>query len=114
MRALALTLIMFTALPALAEPDMAATPLGEGRPDSVTCRMPQLLPGSRLMGPRVCRRNAVWAEYHVQGLDIASDGFHMMAGEKYRSTHPMNCRAASPGGGGVTNMIQANMGMICD
>ena len=114
MRILAFTLILFATVPALAEPDMAATPLGEGRPDAVTCRSPQLLPGSRLLGPRVCRRNAVWAAYYAQGIDVASDGFHMLASEKYRSTHPMACRAASPGGGGTTNMIQANMGMICD
>lgn len=90
------------------------TPTGEGLPELVVCRAPQPLPGSRLVGPRVCRTNAVWAQYHRDGMDVAPDGIHDVASEKYRSLHQSACRPASAGGSSASNAMQTNIGMICD
>ena len=109
-----LTLLLVT-LPALGDPgDSTGTPTGEGDPARVVCRAPQQLPGSRLAGPRVCKTNAVWAQYRKDGMDVAPDGIHDVPSEKFRSSHPMACRPATAGGGGTSIMNQANIGMICE
>ena len=53
---------------------VALYPQGNGDPDSVTCRLPEALPGSRLPGPRVCQTNRQWAELRARHEDIAPDG----------------------------------------
>jgi beta-lactamase regulating signal transducer with metallopeptidase domain len=53
---------------------LALNPDGAGDPDAVTCRLPQLLPGSRLAGPKVCQPNRVWAELRARRQDISPDG----------------------------------------
>jgi hypothetical protein len=58
---------------------LAITPTGQGDPDAVTCRVPQLLPGSRLPGPEVCKANRVWAQLRAEGQDISPDGAHLIA-----------------------------------
>ena len=58
---------------------LAIYPSGAGDPDAVTCRAPQLLPGSRLAGPEVCRTNSVWAQLRAQGRDISPDGATVIA-----------------------------------
>ena len=58
---------------AQAQPDAqshASYPTGEGNPYLITCRPPQTLPGSRLLGPEVCKTNAVWAQYRKDGMDV--------------------------------------------
>jgi len=105
-------LLLFAAAASAA--DDAHTPAGDGAPELVVCRAPQQLPGSRLLGPQVCRTNAVWAQYRRDGMDVAPDGIHDVPSEKYRTLHQGTCRPASPGGGSTSNMNQANMGMICD
>jgi hypothetical protein len=94
--------------------DDAHTPAGDGAPELVVCRAPQQLPGSRLTGPRVCRTNAVWAQYRRDGMDVAPDGIHDVQSEKYRSLHQGACRPASAGGSSASNAMQTNIGMICD
>ena len=42
--------------------------------DEVSCRKPQRLPGSRLLGPAVCLSAGAWAELVEQGKDISPDG----------------------------------------
>ena len=64
---------------ALKEAMLALTPTGEGDPDAVTCRVPQLLPGSRLPGPEVCKTNSVWAKLRAEGQDISPDGTRVIA-----------------------------------
>src|ERR1700744_712254 len=54
----------------------AVFPTGEGDPDGITCRPPQPLAGSHLRGPEVCKRNAAWAQYRRDGMDVAADGAH--------------------------------------
>jgi hypothetical protein len=92
----------------------ANTPTGEGDPNAITCRAPQALPGQRLLGPQVCKTNAIWAQYHKDGMDVAADGIHDMPSEKMRSTHPMSCRPATAGGGGTTTMGSMTVGTICE
>ena len=64
---------------ALKEAMLALTPTGEGDPNAVTCRVPQLLPGSRLPGPEICKTNSVWAKLRAEGEDISPDGAHVIA-----------------------------------
>jgi hypothetical protein len=58
----------------LNEPATALAPRGDGDPDTITCRAPQALPGSRLPGPQVCKANRVWAQLRADGKDVAPDG----------------------------------------
>lgn len=94
--------------------DSLTTPNGEGPPNLVVCRAPQQVPGSRLLGPRVCRINAVWAQYQKDGMDIAPDGIRAVPSEKYRSSHPVNCRPTSPGGGSIATMAAIAVSATCD
>jgi hypothetical protein len=103
-----------TLLLALNPPVMAQTPSGEGDPDAVSCRPPQILPGTRRRGPEVCKTNRVWAQYRKDGMDVAADGIHDVASEKWRSTNPMACRAATAGGSGTSTANQTNFSMICE
>jgi hypothetical protein len=100
--------------PALAAVDVEGTPSGDGNPNAVVCRAPQMQPGSRLLGPRVCKINATWAQYRKDGLEVAADGVQVVPGEKYRSLHPGACRPATPGGSAAGTMMQANMSALCD
>jgi hypothetical protein len=58
---------------------LALYPSGAGEPEAVTCRVPQLLPGSRLPGPEVCKVNRVWAQLRAEGKDISPDGSAVIA-----------------------------------
>jgi hypothetical protein len=89
-------------------------PSGEGDPNVITCRPPQLLPRSRLRGPEVCKTNAVWAQYRKDGMEVAADGIHDVPSEKARSIAPQACHPATMGGSGTSNMNQANFSMVCE
>ncbi len=58
---------------------LALYPSGAGEPEAITCRVPQLLPGSRLPGPEVCKVNRVWAQLRAEGKDISPDGTTVIA-----------------------------------
>jgi beta-lactamase regulating signal transducer with metallopeptidase domain len=58
---------------------LAIAPTGEGDPDAVTCRVPQVLPASRLPGPEVCKTNRIWATLRAEGQDISADGTSVIA-----------------------------------
>lgn len=105
--------LLLLAWPALAR-DVPSTPTGVGDPDQVVCRAPQILPGTRLLGPRVCKLNAQWARYYRDGMDVSADGSHDIPNEKARSTHPLACRAITPGGSGTAAMAQVTFGMQCE
>src|SRR5471030_2187382 len=92
----------------------AATPDGTGDPSAITCRPPQALPGSRLMGPEVCKTNAVWARYRKDGMDVATDGVHDVQSEKWRSVNPQSCHPATMGGGGTSGAMTTNFSMVCE
>jgi hypothetical protein len=89
-------------------------PNGEGDPNVITCRRPQPLPDSRLLGPEVCKTNAVWAQYRKDGMEVAADGIHDVPSEKMRSINPQACHPATMGGSGTSAMNQANFSMVCE
>jgi beta-lactamase regulating signal transducer with metallopeptidase domain len=80
--------------PAAKEAALALNPTGTGDPDSITCRVPQLLPGSRLAGPSVCKTNRVWAELHARRQDISPDGKMIVYLDDFqrRQANLANCR----------------------
>src|SRR4051812_32899144 len=94
--AASLFLVLNAAAGARAAPDIAAAPAksysatldGKGDPDAITCRPPQHLVSSRLLGPEVCKTNAVWAQYAKDGMEVAADGVHDVPSEKSRSLNP--------------------------
>jgi hypothetical protein len=111
--------LLLSGLPVWAQPTPPATvysnaPTGEGDPQGITCRPPQHLPDSRLLGPQVCKTNAVWAQYRKDGMVVAADGIHDAPSEKQRSTNPRACRPQTAGGGSTSTMNQMNFSMICD
>jgi hypothetical protein len=53
---------------------VALYPQGNGDPDGITCRSPEVLPGSRLPGPKVCQTNRQWASLRARHEDITPDG----------------------------------------
>ncbi|MBA2590202.1 MAG: hypothetical protein H0U98_16440 [Alphaproteobacteria bacterium] len=72
-------------------PRSADMPTGEGDPDAISCRAPQQVEGSHLMGPEVCKRNREWAKLTKNGQNISADGTRIVAGEKQRTYHPQVC-----------------------
>jgi hypothetical protein len=95
------------------EKSHAVFPTGEGAPYAITCRPPQYLPGSRLMGPEVCKTNILWALYRKDGMDVAADGIHDVPSEKLRSLTPPACHPATMGGANAS-MNQVNISLVCN
>ena len=92
----------------------ARNPTGQGDPNAITCRPPQTLPASRLLGPEVCRTNTQWAQYEKDGMALSADGVHFQPSEKKRSVFPQACHPATMGGSGTAAMIQANISQVCE
>ena len=84
-----------------------AFPTGEGDPDQMTCRPPQRLQDSRLMGPEVCKRNSDWARYRRDHMDVAPDGVHDIPLQTSQS-----CHSTSAGGGSTS--AGTNFGIACN
>jgi hypothetical protein len=72
-------------------PVMQETPSGEGDPRAIVCRSPQPLTESRIMGPKVCRRNGVWAALRQAGKDVAPDGITFVDLDIRRQNRPLVC-----------------------
>jgi hypothetical protein len=81
---------------------IARHPDGTGDPDATTCRPPQPLPGSRMMGPQVCKTNSQWALLRKNSQDISPDGSQIIS--ETAAGPAMNCTTAGGGasGGGMT------------
>lgn len=92
----------------------ASSPTGEGRPNAITCRPPQTLPGKRLMGPDECGTSANWVQYRKDGMDISADGVHFQPSEKMRTINPQACHPATMGGGATMAMSQVKFSMVCE
>jgi hypothetical protein len=80
----ALAQVQTTLNPAL--PGLPQTDKSPDDPEATYCRPPQILPDSRLMGPRVCMTNRQWDVLHSKGLEISADG-----------KNTVTCRRASLG-----------------
>jgi hypothetical protein len=87
-------------------PMVEETPSGEGDARAVICRAPQALTISRIMGPKVCRRNGVWAVLRKAGMDIGPDGITLVDRDLRRRNRPMACVV-------LPNQTQRNTG-ICN
>jgi hypothetical protein len=101
---------LLLASPALAQTEVSGQPTGEGDPEEVVCRRPMPIPNQRLMGPRVCKKNAVWAQYAEDGMMVSEDGTRDIPATK--STQ--NCRAQAGGGGGGTSMARGMGSVVCE
>ena len=77
-------------------------PDGTGDPDATTCRPPQPLPASRMLGPEVCKTNSQWALLRKNSQDISPDGSQIISESAAGTT--MSCTTAGGGasGGGAT------------
>src|ERR1700761_9178305 len=90
---LALSLLLLAgAAWAQGEKTYATFPTGEGDPDAITCRPPQPVPGERLNGREVCKKNSVWAQYRRDGMDVAPDGVHDITLKASNVGPGRNCR----------------------
>jgi hypothetical protein len=94
---IACTLLLAQSLPLMAQTTtmVSGNPTGEGNPDDITCRAPQILEGVRSRGPKVCKTNAVWAQYREDGMMVSADGTHDMPIPKNK-----NCQSAGGNMGG--------------
>jgi hypothetical protein len=72
-------------------PRSADMPTGAGDPDAISCRAPQQLPGSRLMGPEICKRNRDWAKLYKDGQNLSPDGTQIVKGERERTFNVQAC-----------------------
>jgi len=107
-------LIGASAIPAIAQTttDVAGEPTGEGNPDDITCRGPQPIPGTRNQrGPKVCKTNAVWAQYREDGMTVSADGKRDMPIPKSK-----NCRSGGSSVGGSSTSSAGGMatGITCE
>lgn len=111
MRALPIFCILLLASPALAQTEVSGQPSGEGNPEEVVCRRPMPIPGKRLLGPRVCKTNAVWAQYREDGMMVSEDGTRDVP-----ASNSQACRTQSggSGGGGGGSARGLSTGIVCD
>ena len=99
----------------LLSPSLAwADPDGSGDPNTITCRAPQLLPRSRLVGPEVCKTNATWARYRKDGMVVSADGRYDVPSEKWRTINPPTCHPATMGSSNTSNAMSTNLSSICE
>jgi hypothetical protein len=73
----------------------ADSPKGEGEPNVIACRAPQILPDSRLLGPEICRSNREWAKLYHEGSDISADGLRIVDSERRRTQNATHCAAGN-------------------
>jgi beta-lactamase regulating signal transducer with metallopeptidase domain len=87
---------------------VALYPQGNGDPDGMTCRAPEVLPGSRLPGPKVCQTNRQWASLRARHEDITPDGQGIIRpdGTEQQSGYAaINCALGRVTGAGNTNVL---------
>lgn len=72
-------------------PRSADMPTGAGDPGAISCRIPQQLASSRLMGPEICKHNRDWAKLYKDGQSISPDGTKVVDAEKARTFRPQAC-----------------------
>jgi hypothetical protein len=91
-------------------PRSADMPTGVGDPNAISCRSPQTLTDSRLMGPEICKHNSDWARLYKEGWNISSDGSHLVPSEKWLTLHPQTCITHNV----VTSMGLAEVNTFCN
>lgn len=91
--------MIFSSSLAMAQDASSNYPDGSGDPDATTCRTPQPLPSSRMVGPKVCKTNSQWKLLRKNGQDISADGTQIIADPKSGGSS-VTCASS---GGGATN-----------
>ncbi len=86
-------------------PQSADMPTGAGDPDAISCRAPQPLTDSRLMGPEICKHNRDWAKLYKDGFNISPDGTHPVPSEKWLAFHPQTCVSHTVYEGGLPVVV---------
>lgn len=96
---------------------VALYPQGDGDPDSITCRSPEALPGSRLPGPKVCQTNRQWARLRARHQDIGPDGQNIIlpdGSERHAGYAVLNCaRSRISGASGYANNLLSAPASFC-
>jgi beta-lactamase regulating signal transducer with metallopeptidase domain len=99
-------------LPVMTVEAVRVVPVPDPGSDTLVCRRPQQLAGSRFLGPRVCLQQSEWQALADRGKDIAPDGrtlIDLAAFEKDRSLNAPSCRQTVMGAGastaGTTNFV---------
>lgn len=103
---------LLLASPALAQTEVSGHPSGEGDPEEVVCRRPMSIPNQRLLGPKVCKKNAVWAQYREDGMEVSADGTRDIPARK--GTQNCRAQAGGGGGGGSTSMARGMGSIVCE
>lgn len=111
MRLVILSLLLLAAPACAQDKAYSAFPTGEGNPGAITCRPPQRIPGERLPGPEVCKKNSVWAQYRRDGMDVAPDGKHDITLKAGNVGPGRNCRQVGGGGGATSGN---SISMVCE
>jgi hypothetical protein len=92
---------LFASATALAEDKaLSRRPDGTGDPDATTCRPPQPLPSSRMLGPQVCKTNSQWALLRKSGQDISPDGSQIISDKSAGTTMTCTSTGGSASNGG--------------
>ncbi len=100
---LTISLLLLAGRAQAGEKAYALFPTGEGDPDAITCRPPNV----RLKIAEVCKSNAVWAQYRRDGMDVAPDGIHDVP---LRNNSGISCTSiAAPGAANIS----MRMGLRC-
>lgn len=102
--------VLLLASPAMAQIEVTGQPGGEGDPDEVICRRLMQIPNSRMQGPRICKKNAVWAQYREDGMMVSEDGTRDVPVKQ--ATQTCRTQAGGGGGGGSTSMSRGMGGSI--
>jgi hypothetical protein len=77
--------------------------------DSMLCRKPERIPGSRLLGPSVCLKASQWAALYAEGRTMSPDGRSAVALANYERARSINppsgCTRFTVGAGTGFNVL---------
>jgi beta-lactamase regulating signal transducer with metallopeptidase domain len=84
--------------------DSSPVAQSSGEADVTICRPPQQLPGTRLMGPRVCLPQHEWDQMKKSGVLLLPDGRSRTTSyDRQRMLYPVDCQSFQ--GSGTSSMI---------
>lgn len=112
MRALLILCTLLLASPVLAQIEVSGQPSGEGNPEDMVCRRPMPIPGKRLLGPKVCKTNAVWAQYREDGMTVSEDGTRDIPAKTSQACRAQGGIGSGGGGGGSARGLGASI--VCE
>jgi beta-lactamase regulating signal transducer with metallopeptidase domain len=75
--------------------------------DDIKCRPPEALPGSRVLGPAICKPESVWAAFRAKGLDVAPDGSIYRQSDYEKANTQFVCNAKFPSA--VGNVLRSSL-----